>query len=357
MKNIETDIRSEKKLRIAVFADLHYKKGMYIASVQDLKDILARANESGVDFIIHAGDMSNDYSRSRELTDAYLKNPYGLAVYGVYGNHELESKDNSMQVVTPLLTNREVVWGTADGRIGDGSIAYYYTDIQGFRIVGLDTNYSWNPEAEEWQHNQTRSWCEPAGNTASNSLGTVQLEWLEGVLNDAAEQGISCLLFSHRGFSGVWKSSPDTDAVQELIRHANAKRQGTVLMSISGDLHSDHQKLIEDVVHFDVNTVRNGVWRGTPLEHYDRQTYRFTAYDAEGNEIESYDRPISETSMAKHTWYFADPLSAIVDVCTNGEISIEGMESSWYEDVSPDAPWVHTGITDGHYEPFSKRSK
>lgn len=346
----------KRKLKIAVFADLHYKKGMYISSVSDLTKILERADQNGVDLVIHMGDMSNDYIRSPELINAYLNNGHGLAVYGVYGNHELESKDNSMQIVTPLLTNREVVWGTSDGRIGDGSIAYYYTDILGFRIVGLDTNYSWNPKTEEWQHNQTRSWGEPEGNTLSNSLGPKQLAWLEGVLNEAADAGIPCLLCSHRGFSGVWKSSPDTDEVQALIRRVNAQRRGTVLMSISGDLHSDHQKLIEDVVHFDVNTVRNGMWHGASVEHYNRQTYPFTDYDADGNETECYDRLISETSMAKHTWYFADPLSAIVEVDGNGEITIEGMESAWYGGVTPDASWIHTGITDGHYEPFSKRA-
>ena len=56
-----------------VFADLHYKKGMYAVSVQDLKQIMARAAENHVDFVLHAGDFSNDYSGSPEIVKEYLK--------------------------------------------------------------------------------------------------------------------------------------------------------------------------------------------------------------------------------------------------------------------------------------------
>ena len=117
-----------KEVKFTAFADFHYKKGMYIPSVKDMDNILDRAKADNADLVIHLGDMCNDYIGSKELVNAYLDNKYGFAVYGLYGNHELESENNSMPVVTPMLTNREVVWGTADGKIGDGSIAYYYFD-------------------------------------------------------------------------------------------------------------------------------------------------------------------------------------------------------------------------------------
>ena len=37
----------------SVFADLHYKKGMYAVSVSDMEEILKKAYENQVDFIIH----------------------------------------------------------------------------------------------------------------------------------------------------------------------------------------------------------------------------------------------------------------------------------------------------------------
>ena len=134
-----------KKIKFALFADLHYGENIYLTSVSDLNEILDRANENNVDFIIHAGDFCNDYIGSPEITNRYLKNVYDIPAYGIYGNHELE-KRATMQIVTPLLNNREVVWGTPDGKIGDGSIAYFYFDINGIRIVCTDTNYSFNSE-------------------------------------------------------------------------------------------------------------------------------------------------------------------------------------------------------------------
>lgn len=123
---------SVKSVKFLVFSDFHYKKKMYSATVSDFKKILNRANQSNVDFIVHCGDFSNDYSGSPELINAYLYNSFNLPVYGVYGNHELESSSNSMSIVTPKLTNDgNVFWGTDDKKRNDGSIDYYYSDFNG----------------------------------------------------------------------------------------------------------------------------------------------------------------------------------------------------------------------------------
>lgn len=77
------------KITFTVFLDMHYKKGMYLASVSDLENILHRADISNSDFVIHCGDFSNDYQGSPELIEVFLNNKENLPVYGVYGNHEL----------------------------------------------------------------------------------------------------------------------------------------------------------------------------------------------------------------------------------------------------------------------------
>ena len=342
---------SNKTLKFAVFADLHYEKGMYVSSVNDLEQILDRACESDSAFVIHAGDFCNDYRRSPELTKNYLQNRYDLPAYGIYGNHELESRENCMAHVTPLLCNREVVWGTEDGNIGNGEIGYYYFDLQGFRIICLDSNYSLNPDTEEWEHNPTASWGAPAGNLKKDSLGDRQLNWLERVLQDAAEQELHCLIFSHMGFSGRWKSSPDTPTVQAMIRAVNERRRGTVLLSVNGHLHTNHQAVIDNVLHFDVNAVRNGLWLPTEQEHYGTMTYPFTDYDSEGAVIGRYDRPLSEAWMSKQTWYTAQPLSAIVTVSADGRIVIEGSQAQWYGGVVPDEQYcADPQISNGSYQ-------
>ena len=53
-------------IKFTLFADLHYKKGMYIASVADIEQIISSAKANGSSFVLHAGDMCNDYEGDRK---------------------------------------------------------------------------------------------------------------------------------------------------------------------------------------------------------------------------------------------------------------------------------------------------
>ena len=75
-------------LSFLVFADFHYKQGMYASTVKDLQAVLDRAAAEHAEFILHAGDFCNDYPGSPEVVDLLLQNPAQLSVYGCYGNHE-----------------------------------------------------------------------------------------------------------------------------------------------------------------------------------------------------------------------------------------------------------------------------
>ena len=148
-------------IRFSVFSDFHYKKRMYTSSLEDLDHILSRANDEHVDFILHAGDFCNDYNGSPELMRAYHQNRYGIPTYGVYGNHELETVGNTMDVVTPKLSNQSVTFAKdAQGN----ELGYWYADRKQFRIIGLDSNYSYNEELQAWEHNHPASYGCPAGN-------------------------------------------------------------------------------------------------------------------------------------------------------------------------------------------------
>ena len=125
-------------LKFLVFTDSHYRKGMYRTGVEDLQKILRRAHEENVDFVVHAGDMCNDYQNSPEFINAYLNNSYDLPVYGVFGNHELES-GNTMEFVAPRLCNRKVHFG--EPIYNETTAGHWYTDIKGYRLIGLDTNF------------------------------------------------------------------------------------------------------------------------------------------------------------------------------------------------------------------------
>ncbi len=341
-----------KKITISLFSDMHYKKGMYPASVTDLNAIMDRANASNADLVLHCGDMCNDYGGSPELFRAYLNNKYNLPVYGLYGNHELEASGNSMQVVTPLLTNQkdQVVWGTADGKIGDGSIAYYYFENSGFRFIMLDSNYSWNPTKQVWEHNTTASWGPPDGNTKVNSLGPQQMEWLKAVLADAAEKKIPCILATHAGFTSSWPdASTDADAIVALIDETNQKDPGTVIAVLNGHKHAHYARVSNGVFYINTNAVRNTHWQSQAAPHYENETYMQEIFDAEYNIIGYNEVPLSSLWMSPNSWYCEEPLNAVLTISTSGKVTLDGCESSWWAGIAPNTtdlrmPYIPDGV-------------
>lgn len=335
-----------------LFADLHYWAGWYMSSVDDLKSILKRANDSNSDFVMQAGDFTNNIKGSAELINAYHDNEYDLPVYGIYGNHEMET-GAGMAEVTPTLTNDNgVVWGTEDGKMAaDGSVGYYYFDVGGIRMICLDANYSQNSN-DEWMHNPAGSYSYPAGNKNGYSLGPTQLTWFESVLNDAAETDQSCVVVSHIGFATDWHSSPDGAKVRALYKAANEKNAGTVLMSISGHLHTNRQQMLDGVLHWDMNTVRNGVYDDNGTAHYTTQKFTYKKY-TDGVLTSTSEQLVKNLGHANKTWFFEDPLSAVVTVSTSGKIKVEGSETKWFGGVKPardGTDGTEPRVTSGIYE-------
>ncbi|MBQ9132454.1 MAG: metallophosphoesterase [Clostridia bacterium] len=332
------------EIKFAVFADFHYKKGMYPASIADLEAIFARAKDNHAEFVVHLGDMCNDYRRSPELVHAYLENRQDFEVYGIYGNHELESAGNTMEFVTPLLSNQpqRVVWGSNSGTLGDGSIGYYYLDKKDFRFVFLDTNYSRPKDLAEYEHNKEASWGAPAENMLHDSLGKTQLSWLKKVLFDAASEGKKCIILSHASFCPAWESSPDSEAVRGIFQEVNSYVKGTVLLALNGHYHNNRQATIDDVVYIDVNTVRNGYWQSERFYAYAERddknpqyTFEYTDYDEKGEPMGSCLRAFSSLRMGDRSLFFKDALSAVISVDTEGGIKVEGMTTEWAYGIAP----------------------
>ena len=334
-----------EKITFGVFADLHYKKGMYIPSVEDLKSVFRFSKENQAEFVIHLGDMCNDYLHSPEIRKAYLDNEEGFEVFGIYGNHELETQGNDMATVTPFLTNAadKVVWGTKDGRIGDGSIGYYYFDKGNFRFIATDTNYSLNVSTGEYEHNRPASWGAPYENAYHDSLGTEQLEWLRNIILDAANQDKHCIVLSHATFCPEWEISPDGEAVLGIFREANSIKEGAVVLALNGHWHDNRQTVVENVTFIDVNTVRNGFWQNEKYFPYaeedpenPRYTFEYVDYDENGVEKGREIRALESLRMSSRTLYFDSPLSATVTVSEDGRIKIKGRCANWIYGIKPD---------------------
>ena len=312
-------------MKFLVFADFHYKKNMYASTVKHLRQILHRAKMEDVQFCVHLGDFCNDYKNSTEVVDTYLNNEYCLPVFGIYGNHELESSGNSMDFVTPLLCNQNVIFGGEDA-------GYWFYDVEGFRLIGLDTNYSYNPELEVWEHNRTASWGASNGNLYESSLSPEQLNWLDDVLRDAKDKGLKVLVFSHDSVSGEWHSTPDAKSARELF----AKYKGTVIMCLNGHLHTDGFCVKEDVAYFDVNSVLNGYWAVTEGHHYSKgQKFNREVIDADGNIIGFQDTEFTDLSQGENTWFFKEPLSAVVEIDSERCVKISGANTDWAYGIVP----------------------
>ena len=266
--------------------------------------------------------------------------------------------------VTSKLTNQNdnVVWGTADGKIGNGSIAYYYFDVNGFRVICTDTNYYYYVNGSTAEYRHYPSWYAGPGADAdyavkTNCLGDTQRAWLENVLMDAADKDIPCIVITHASAAGTRGSSQcgDYKEVQEIFRKANDKNLGTVLMAINGHHHTNHTEYVDGVLYFDMNT-SNGAYvpdGSTKTPNYASDaTFEYVEYDADGNPVSNVSKLISELGSLgqNEMFYFEGPLSAIVHVSSNGRIVIEGDTTDWYLDVAPakpgdgEEPFVNSGV-------------
>ncbi len=321
---------NDDTIKFLVFADFHYKKGMYASTVDQLNQLLDRANRMDVDFVMHLGDFCNDYKGSPELFEAYLNNKYGIPVFGVIGNHELESSGNSLELVRGKLSNRDIVFG--DPQNGE-VVGYWHYDMKDFRIIGLDTNYSFSSTKNAWEHNKTASYTWPSGNSNGESLSPHQIEWLEAQVKDASENNKKVIVFSHGSISGNWYSSPDAASARAIFY----KYPQTAMLACNGHLHTEHFAVQRNVAYLDVNASLNGYWKQYTQYHYsDEHTYMYTQYDRDGKPLgEPVATKLNSLSQAKNTWFFKDPLSAVVSVKTDGNIDVVGSVTEWLYGVKP----------------------
>lgn len=317
-------------IRFTVIGDFHYNKRQYATTVADMERIVENSHEENVDFILHVGDLSTDYEHSPELLSTLLDNRYNIPVYGIMGNHELETNNNP-DVVIPYLTNRKVNFGAPI--YNENRAAHWYTDIGGFRLIGLDTNFVFLPEKDEWQ--RKLSFWKPKESILDLSLSPLQLQWLDKTITDAAAHGKKVLIASHAPLiNEPWLyTSPDFELVQKIF----AKYPKTVLLALNGHIHTDNFEIRNDIAYFDVNTARLGCWWHQEEHHYlPEHTFSFTDYDKEGNKLDTVDMPYRGLSQGRNSWFFQDPLWATVTATEDGHITIKGRKTGWACGVIPD---------------------
>ena len=312
-------------VKFLLFSDFHYDKAKHPFTVSDLEKILQRGKDADVDFVMQCGDFCNDAKNSPEIFKAFLENKHGLPVYGIYGNHELEKPGSSMELTTPTLTNRPVEKPFPDA-------SYWYTDINGIRLIGLDCNYSFNPKKNEWEHTQVHVPGALEGNINFDCVPPEQLKWLDGVLADANEKGLAVVICSHNPLSGCfdWIDGNGFE-VRELI----AKYKDLPVMCLSGDLHDEFFAVIDRVPYYSIPATRYLECK-RPFEdiYPDDLMFDYTEYDEEGNPIRTYKKSVNDLEVT-YNYLCDEPLSAIVTIDDDLNVTIDGMESSWLAGIVP----------------------
>ncbi len=317
-------------IKFTVFSDFHYDSLKNITKIEHIEEIFKSANKNGSQFVMHCGDLTGNWPRNPELFEAILNNKYNLKVYGTYGNHDTQSVENTFDFVTPRLTNDEnVVWGTPDGKIGNGDVTYFYVDIGEFRFIFIDTNHSYFPKEDLIKHAPPGMGEAPPENDPRHVLGEPQLKWLKATLYDAVEKGLHCITASHAGFAGFkeggWEHptpSYDIETVRAMFNEVNAKHPHTVIMSINGHYHTDHAATADNIVFFSVNSCIVGWWDCWHSKPYN----------------------------------YGIPLYATVTVTDDYKIIIEGKEGCWKDDFAPENEehlktlGVHSYISDNTFQ-------
>lgn len=276
-------------MKFLMFSDLHYAPGWFYGDDLDVaRMFVRRAQEEGCDFILHAGDLCHGPSKVPELMEIFDNS--SIPVYHCLGNHDT---DGTSYAETLKLYH-----------MPDG---HYYFDICGYRIIVLDPNYC-KIDGEYIHYDLGNYYRTP---DKRNYTDPEQLVWLEKVIDDSPYR---CLLVGHNSYEREIDGAREYREVQDIIRRANQKAHNKVLMVMTGHLHHDFLSIIDNVIHWDINSVRYD-WVGDPKHQgmFPQELY------------EKYE-------FMDDILPYTNPLYAIVTV-EGTTITIEGTESTMLNGV------------------------
>ena len=271
-------------MKFLMFADLHYAPGVFYGSELDtVRMFQKRAVEEGCDFMLHAGDLCHGPSRVPELMELFDNGP--IPTYHCLGNHDTDGTPYKETLKLYHMPN-----------------GHYHFDTCGHRFLVLDPNYCF--VNGEYIHYDMGNYFQWPGNR--DYTPPEQIEWIEKTID---ESPYPCILVSHDSYEREFNSSRDFKKVHQIIRQANKKSPHKVLIVINGHHHRDFIRILDNVIHWDVNSVTYD-WIGEP-EHqgmYPQELYE-------------------KWSAMKNIVPYTDPLYAIVTI-EGTTITIEGTEST-----------------------------
>ena len=86
-------------------------------------------------------------------------------------------------------------------------------------------------------------------------------------------------------------------------------------------------------------------------------TFDFVEYDEQGEPVRTYKRPYTDLRGSAKTWYFRDPLSAVVTISPDSVITVDGMETEWLFGIEPPRhhAQVMPRISSGVFNPLEEK--
>ena len=258
------------KVKFAVITDLHVD--IMPDGVARMQGFCEAALREKVDFLMHLGDMQYPEVAFLEkhapesiekrvgrgwfvcdrddekLAVKELIKKTGLKMYGVLGNHDMDSCDKK----TACL-----YWGMPDK---------HYSFVEGgIRFIALDTNYIKTESGMiDFDH------CNYRNVSGENVVFITdeQLEWLEKEIMASNEP---CVLLAHAALGDDILSPHDKEKLWDLIARVNQDKR-RVILSLNGHNHVDGLSIRNGVPFISINSASN-IWIG---HQYDAIRYSET---------------------------------------------------------------------------------
>ena len=271
------------RVKFTAFADLHHApKWFKNDGEKRLTQILQRAADSDSDFVVHLGDFCHIPSQEVEIIAQYHN--FQRPVYHVLGNHEFDH--DTLEEVMEAYCMQE---------------NYYSFDFNNFRFIALDNNYFSDypgiyfhySQRNYFDHSKTREY-----------INMEQIEWFR---NQVMSSPYPCVVMSHASLDYP-DSIPNRELLLEIIRESQDK-PGRVMLCINGHNHRNHLSVVDNVAYFDLNSASSD-WLNKPHRFFPAEWYQ-------------------QWECVGHQAFWEDALSAVITLDSEGNLKIEGGESTF----------------------------
>ena len=276
-------------MKFLFFSDFHNSAGLFMGGTcEHIKLLQRRAEETGCEMLIHAGDFCHGTDHSMEAIDLY--NDFHIPSYHCLGNHDSD--------FTPLERALKAYKMEND---------YYFFDKGGYRFIIYDTNYIKNEDGT-YTHFDSLNY-KPLPSSMLYFMPPEELCWLKDAIETSE---YPCVLIGHESIERV-DGIKNRGEIMQIINDANKKKPHSVILCLNGHYHRDHVSVIENVCYMDMcSTIID--WMENKHELFPEELNRSIKY-------------------MKHSIIFNDPLHAIITL-EGTRIRIEGMESSMFMGIT-----------------------